>query len=88
MDMAIRIRMVCKNSCQIFEMLFSFRPYKDIFGMITLYRFQIIRWHTLLKEPKKHRNERCESPSQKMKILKSLVIQLQYVKTLSKVVIA
>ena len=79
MDMAIRIRMVCKNSCQIFEMLFSFRPYKDIFG---------IRWHTLLKEPKKHRNERCESPSQKMKILKSLVIQLQYVKTLSKVVIA
>ena len=86
MDMAIRILMVCKNSCQIFEMLFSFRPYKDIFGMI--YRFQIIQWHPLLKEPKIHRNERCESPSQMTKILKSFVIQLQYVKTLSKVVIA
>lgn len=80
MDMAIRILMVCKNSCQIFEMLFSFRPYKDIFQVIVL--------RLMLEEPKIHRNERCESPSQKMKILKSFVIQLQYVKTLSKVVIA
>ena len=42
----------------------------------------------MLEEPKIHRNERCESPFQKMKIVKSFVIQLQYVKTLSKVVIA
>ena len=74
MDMAVRILMVCKNSCQIFEMLFSLRPYKDIFEIIALRSI--------------HRNERCESPFQKMKIVKSFVIQLQYVKTLSKVVIA
>ena len=80
MDMAIRIRMVCKNSCQIFEMLFSLRPYKDIFEIIAL--------RPMSEEPKIHRNERCESPFQKMKIVKSFVIQLQYVKTLSKVVIA
>ena len=36
MDMAVRILMVCKNSCQIFEMLFSLRPYKDIFEIIAL----------------------------------------------------
>ena len=82
MDMAVRILMVCKNSCQIFEMLFSLRPYKDIFEIIALHR------HLMLEEPKIHRNERCESPFQKMKIVKSFVIQLQYVKTLSKVVIA
>ena len=79
MDMAVRILMVCKNSCQIFEMLF-FRPYKDIFEIIAL--------RSSLWKPKIHRNERCESPFQKMKIVKSFVIQLQYVKTLSKVVIA
>ena len=65
-------------------MLFSFRPYNDIFEITALRSIM----HLMLEEPKIHRNERCESPFQKMKIVKSFVIQLQYVKTLSKVVIA